>query len=704
MPQISPRFYVFCISALFLCFGIAVAVLTFSGINVTTIHITGPLLICYAAAYLVCAPSGLWGILGASKNNMVLCSRYVRDHWFATVFLSIIEAVKLVFIFTLKDKTIENLIDHNAPYETEYPRAEDRVELAQKAAIVQVSIQETLLIASGIVVLYSYRNLSSSHAPGIMLDLEAPRSRPVDRSSITTTELFNQRNNLDIDHIADRPPSPFIHRPKLEKVEESVLESNKIQPHPPALKPAPSNSNISTNKIPGIQRSSERNDGSRDRQQQNQLPFPQPAPPIILSIQQQQQQSPPPLRRKRTQTFGSTRDAAPLDPPARKLSNNIQQQSRRRSKSTSAVTGLTVPTNKPLPIPPSVVMIPSVSTHLISQIPSNQQRNPPSQIPSNQQRNPPSQIPSNQQRNLPSQISSSNQQRNLSSSKRNSKRFSPRLSPIPEGLRRTSLPTQMHSNYSDLRHSSSLPNLLTQDQPYYDLSNAPPVPPLPPYLQTGSSAPFKPYNDNNISSRQSRNYQRNQNEPQKLQISTNDRYASHYGNSGDSPRSSQFKYSEVPFNQGPYQGRDNNVYSNTNGYTSSPKVRPRSMHSTLEELRKNSWSSSKYYNNQPQNNYHHPNHQRDSNYGAGVAGGGNVNGTNRNSSSRRMNSSSNNDIRGNRLPRADRRDSRDSRDRRDVSNGNNMIPFNGNSRLQGGYINQQPRGSTRENLMTTRYN
>ncbi|CAG8493653.1 4368_t:CDS:2 [Ambispora leptoticha] len=728
MPRISPRFYVFCVSALFSCFGIAVAVLTFSGLNVTTIHITGPLLICYAAAYLICAPVGLWGILGATRNNAAFCSRYVRDHWLATIFLSIIEALKLVFIFTLKDKTIESLIDPNAPYDTEYAYETDRVESAQKVAIIQVSIQVTMMITLGIVALYSCKKLSPSHISTNLLDLEASRPRPTDQSSITTTELTNKRSNLDIDDIVNHPPSPFIHRPKLEKIEESALESNKIDPHPSALKPVPNNPNIPTN-IPRIRRSSsapksaynnpnlstnipegrksfsgplvsERSD-ELGGGQQNQSPTPNPAPPIIASIQQQQQ-STPTLRRKRTQTFGSTRDAAPLDPPSKRSSNT--QQSRRRSKSTSAITGLTVPTvimtpptprtpptpflpsslndqqqprlsreearnsitnnekfvpghrrtkthpqNKPLPIPPSAVTISSNIPTLISQIPD--------------------------QKSSMSQIPSSNLQRSSSSSKRNSKRFSPRLSPIPEGLRRTSLPIQTHIDYSDLRHSSSLPNLLTQNPPYYNLSDAPPVPPLPFYLQSGSSAP-KSYQDNNISSKQSRNYQRNQNEPQKLQMS--DRYVSHSGNSGDSPRSAQF-----PFNQGPYQGRDNNAYSNTTGHMSSPKVRPKSMHSTVEDTRRNS----KYYNNQSQNNNYYPN-QRDQNYRSGE---GNV--MNRNNSSRRKSS----DLRGSRPPRVDQRD---SRGRREMPNVNNMIP---SSRQQGGYINQQPRDLMRENLMTMRY-
>ncbi|CAG8676340.1 10445_t:CDS:2, partial [Paraglomus occultum] len=72
----------------------------------TTLHLSQPLLTGYSSVYAIASPLGLWGIIGSSQNRTYLVSRYMRDHWFATVMLTIADAIKVVFSFLRADNTI----------------------------------------------------------------------------------------------------------------------------------------------------------------------------------------------------------------------------------------------------------------------------------------------------------------------------------------------------------------------------------------------------------------------------------------------------------------------------------------------------------------------------------------------------------------------------------------------------------------------
>ncbi|CAG8563809.1 10760_t:CDS:2 [Paraglomus brasilianum] len=191
MPKFSPRACIFGISTLLLLYTLAVAVISFRGLNITTLHLTQPFLIGYSIAYAVASPLALWGIIGSLQNRPDLVSRYMRDHWFATVLLTIVDAIKVVFSFLRADNTISVCLQSTAGDD-----CNRKVQLSQLLGVIIFGVQELSLISLGILVVYSTRRMlreeKEKRNVNPYRDLEAPINRDGVESLATIEVLHRQ--------------------------------------------------------------------------------------------------------------------------------------------------------------------------------------------------------------------------------------------------------------------------------------------------------------------------------------------------------------------------------------------------------------------------------------------------------------------------------------------------------------------------------
>ncbi|CAG8452852.1 6637_t:CDS:2 [Diversispora eburnea] len=114
--RILERSFLFTISSLLLIYTLFVAIVTFRGLNFTANHLNKAVLIGYGIVEMLMAPSGLWGIFGAIQNNPFQAKRYVKDHWFSLIVMTIIDGLFLGFLASYsvnriseKPKTIQKV-------------------------------------------------------------------------------------------------------------------------------------------------------------------------------------------------------------------------------------------------------------------------------------------------------------------------------------------------------------------------------------------------------------------------------------------------------------------------------------------------------------------------------------------------------------------------------------------------------------------
>ena len=76
------------------------------------------------------------------QNRPDLVSRYMRDHWFATVLLTIVDAIKVVFSFLRADNTISVCLQSTAGDD-----CNRKVQLSQLLGVIIFGVQELSLVS-----------------------------------------------------------------------------------------------------------------------------------------------------------------------------------------------------------------------------------------------------------------------------------------------------------------------------------------------------------------------------------------------------------------------------------------------------------------------------------------------------------------------------------------------------------------------------
>ncbi|CAG8535380.1 4053_t:CDS:2 [Scutellospora calospora] len=205
---------------------------------VTTNHLSNPLLIGYAVLELVVAPSGLFGICGSISNNILLMNRYARDHWFSFIVLTIIDIVKIILSFTMKDNTINSCVNGSVDPNDRF-NCQDIANFNIRAGLVVFGAQEIILAVLGSLVWLCVKRVSQkskdrkNRIPEKQeikeIDMEVQESHVAnDVASTFSADLLEKRQHMDQDSLIANPPSPFIRRPPLNQRQENQI-SNEIK-------------------------------------------------------------------------------------------------------------------------------------------------------------------------------------------------------------------------------------------------------------------------------------------------------------------------------------------------------------------------------------------------------------------------------------------------------------------------------------------
>ncbi|CAG8678592.1 8681_t:CDS:2, partial [Gigaspora rosea] len=232
-----------------------------SGLNITANHLSTPFLIGYAVIEVIVAPSGLFGICGAISGNIFLMSRYSRDHWFSVVVLTIIDAIKIILSFTMKDHTINSCITNPIDID-ERNFCENKADFDIKAGLVVFGAQEIILIALGFLTWYCVKRVSQKstnqkkrksekkkNPKEIDMEVQEPHVAN-DVTSIVSTDILEKRQNMDENSLIANPPSPFFRRPTLNHRQEDQIpdgikqDYNNINPNNSRIQENQGNSNI----------------------------------------------------------------------------------------------------------------------------------------------------------------------------------------------------------------------------------------------------------------------------------------------------------------------------------------------------------------------------------------------------------------------------------------------------------------------------
>ncbi|CAG8628085.1 13925_t:CDS:2 [Gigaspora margarita] len=175
-------------------------------------------------------------------------SRYSRDHWFSVVVLTIIDAVKIILSFTMKDHTINSCITNPIDID-ERSFCENKADFDIKAGLVVFGAQEIILIALGFLTWYCVKRVSQKptnqkkrksekkkNPKDIDMEVQEPHVAN-DVTSIVSTDILEKRQNMDENSLIANPPSPFFRRPTLNQRQENQIpdgikqEYNNINPN-----------------------------------------------------------------------------------------------------------------------------------------------------------------------------------------------------------------------------------------------------------------------------------------------------------------------------------------------------------------------------------------------------------------------------------------------------------------------------------------
>ncbi|RHZ88435.1 hypothetical protein Glove_22g156 [Diversispora epigaea] len=155
--RILERCFLFTISSLLLIYTLFVATVTFRGLNFTTDHLNKTVLIGYAIIEVLIAPSGLWGIFGAIQNNPFQAKRYVKDHWFSLLVMTIIDGLKIIFSFTTRDHMIKDCMLNK---QTKFISCQEITDFNIKGGLIIFGTQELTLLFLGFLASYSANRIS----------------------------------------------------------------------------------------------------------------------------------------------------------------------------------------------------------------------------------------------------------------------------------------------------------------------------------------------------------------------------------------------------------------------------------------------------------------------------------------------------------------------------------------------------------------
>ncbi|GBC07652.1 hypothetical protein RclHR1_00760022 [Rhizophagus clarus] len=234
MGRTLARATILVVAIFLMLYSITVAAISFSKLNITAFHLSQPLLIGYGVFWLIVAPSGLWGIFGSTQNNTDLCNRYLRDHWFSSALISIIDVIKIVFSFTMKDNAIQKCM-------IEIQTTEDcrkKIDLFQKAGLIAFGVQGFLMVGLGILVWFCCKQLMKKNDVKAKVevehDLETQNTRQLNED-----DIINLRNT-PLDRVETNPPlfrdrRPSLHsnkgqkeQQKIKKDDENVVRSREV--------------------------------------------------------------------------------------------------------------------------------------------------------------------------------------------------------------------------------------------------------------------------------------------------------------------------------------------------------------------------------------------------------------------------------------------------------------------------------------------
>ncbi|CAG8448606.1 10374_t:CDS:2 [Cetraspora pellucida] len=200
-----------------------VATVTLRRLNITANHLSTPFLIGYAVIEIIVAPSGLFGICGAISNNVFLMNRYARDHWFSVFVLTIIDIIKIILSFTMKNNNINSCF-----YEIDEIACEGRVTFNIYAGLVVFGAQEIILDVKEI-------------------DMEVQESHVAnDVASTLSIDVLEKRQYMDQESLIANPPSPFIRRPTQLQRQANQLP-NEIKPEYSRMQENQGNSRVQEN-------------------------------------------------------------------------------------------------------------------------------------------------------------------------------------------------------------------------------------------------------------------------------------------------------------------------------------------------------------------------------------------------------------------------------------------------------------------------
>jgi len=192
------RIIIFLISLSLSLYSLFVATVTFRDLNftLTITHLSKAIIIGYGIILVLIAPSGLWGIIGSILNNPELTIRYIRDHWFALIIISIIDIVKTIFPFINKDQVINDCLGPatmNDAADTAITNCQNDFDFNQRASWIIFGGQEVILVVLGIIAWRCQRNI------GVKPGIGNNKTEKKDKKSKKSMKPSNDDNTIDQD-------------------------------------------------------------------------------------------------------------------------------------------------------------------------------------------------------------------------------------------------------------------------------------------------------------------------------------------------------------------------------------------------------------------------------------------------------------------------------------------------------------------------
>ncbi|CAG8547577.1 5115_t:CDS:2 [Acaulospora colombiana] len=149
------------------------------------------------------SPSGLWGIFGGIQNNVYLARRYVKDHWFALLVLTLIDVAKITLSLMSREQMVKNCVGSDVT-DGHIENCENVADFDTRAGIVIFGAQEVIMIALGLITILSVKRI----------EVKPKEERKSSTGPTGQQSHDNLLDGLESSQFPEEnpPPQPFVQR------------------------------------------------------------------------------------------------------------------------------------------------------------------------------------------------------------------------------------------------------------------------------------------------------------------------------------------------------------------------------------------------------------------------------------------------------------------------------------------------------------